>query len=131
MKGRRGRPRKVDLSDPEYRVSRVDPLAEGLSQGLDQEVVLRLLSSKNRPEKRDRVKYEQTQWFSQLKEASIKYFGSCVLCEACRNSDFELKLKKLTIHHRNYRHWFDESMATDVTVLCHRCHGSYHRSHRR
>ena len=94
-------------------------------------MVLRLLSSKNRPDPRDRRKYEETQWFSQLKEAAIKYFGCCVLCESGRTSSWDEKLSKLTIHHRNSRHWFDESMSTDVTVLCHRCHGSYHRRHRR
>lgn len=109
----------------------MDPLQEGLYQGLDQAVVLRLLGSKNKPDPKDRRKYEETEWFRQLKEAAIKYFGCCVLCEAGRTSDWEMKVKKLTIHHRNYRHWFDESLATDVTVLCHRCHGSYHRGHRR
>ena len=102
-----------------------------MGQDLDRQVMLRLMACKNKPEAKDRRKYESTAWFKGLKESAIKYFGCCVLCEAGRTSDFEMKLKKLTIHHRNYRHWFDESVATDVTVLCHRCHSSYHRGHRR
>lgn len=121
----------MKLDDPEFRRPEKDPFVEGLSQGLDQAVVLRLLASKNKPEARDRKKYEATEWFKSLKKSAIQYFGSCVLCEAGRTSDWEMKVKKLVVHHRNYRHWFDESMATDVTVLCHRCHGSYHRGHRR
>ena len=121
----------MNLDDPDTRDLVPNIIQMASSQGIPQAVMIRLMTCKNNPEASDRRKYESTDWFRILKETAIKYFGCCVLCSAGRTSDFENKMKRLVIHHRNYRHWFDESMATDVTVLCNPCHGRYHRGHRR
>ena len=118
------------MDDPERRTPRVDPLKAGVDQGIDQATMLRLLACANRPEARDRRKYEATAWFRGLKRQAVQYFGCCVLCERGRAMDFAGKLRALTVHHRNYRHWFDESLATDVTVICHPCHRKYHAGRR-
>jgi hypothetical protein len=133
---RKYQPRKVskgmvNLQDPERRTPRTDPFSAAIAQGMARAEILRLLGCRNKPAVSDRRKYEGTEWFRALKAAAIHYFGSCVLCEAGKNLEFEDKLKRLVIHHRNYRHWFDESMSTDITLLCTRCHGRYHRGHRK
>jgi len=93
-----------------------DPFA----QGLDKKVVLRLLSG--RFEKPDLDKYHTTDWFDSLRTFCIEYYKSCVLCGTDKN---------LQLHHRVYRHLFDESIGEDVTILCARHHSSYHRGGRR
>ena len=88
--------------------------------GLDPNVVTRLLACKNRPDPKDRVKYEKTEHFAKIKSLCVMLQGSCVLC-GLANKD------KLTAHHRNYYNLFRESALTDVSCICNRCHGSYHR----
>jgi len=89
--------------------------------GLKPEVVLRLLSCNNKPKTPDRVKYEKSEHFEKVKSAVQTLYKVCVLCGASKN---------LVTHHRNYRNLFREHLTEDVTLLCQRCHGRYHRGHR-
>lgn len=123
----RGRPRKVDLADVEAGRPGFDVLQRAEQFGLGQETMLRLLHCRNRPDPKDVAKYYRTDWFRGLTREALQYFGSCVLCERGRGMDMADKAKALVVHHRNYRHWFDESLSTDVTLLCNPCHGRYHR----
>ena len=95
----------------------IDPM----SSGLDKEVVLRLLSCKNRPDRRDRSKYEKTEHFGRVKNQALGVYRSCALCNVRKN---------LAVHHRHYRSLFREHLLRDVVVLCQKCHGRYHRGHR-
>ena len=89
--------------------------------GLSKDVVLRLLTCDNKPDAKDRVKYEKTKHFLRLRERVEEVYGTCVLCEGGKN---------LVTHHRNYRNLFREHVFKDVGLLCQRCHGRYHRGHR-
>ena len=89
--------------------------------GLSKDVVLRLLTCDNKPDAKDRVKYEKTKHFLRLRERVEEVYGTCVLWEGSKN---------LVTHHRNYRNLFREDIFKDVVLLCQRCHGRYHRGHR-
>ena len=89
--------------------------------GLAKDVVNRLLLCGNRPDTRDRAKYEKSKHFLRLKERVEEGYQTCVLCESGKN---------LVTHHRNYRNLFREHVYKDVVLLCQRCHGRYHRGHR-
>ena len=89
--------------------------------GLDKEVINRLLTCNNKPEVRDRQKYEKTKHFLRLKTRVEEVYQTCVLCEGSKN---------LVTHHRNYRNLFREDVYRDVVLMCQRCHGRYHRGHR-
>ena len=95
----------------------VDPM----SSGLDTDVVLRLLSCENRPDRGDRSKYEKSEHFGRVKNGALGVYRSCVLCNARKN---------LAVHHRHYRSLFREHLFRDVVVLCQTCHGRYHRGRR-
>jgi hypothetical protein len=95
----------------------VDPVDSGLCG----DVVLRLLSCGNRPDRRDREKYEKTDHFARVREGVEGMYGTCVLCNRSKN---------LVVHHRHYRSLFREDLVRDVVLLCQRCHGRYHRGHR-
>jgi len=86
--------------------------------GLARDVVLRLLTCKNKPDPKDRAKYEKTEWFQELREKAIQLYKSCVLCGVKKN---------LQLHHRNYLRLFNEDLHEDVTILCARHHSSFHR----
>lgn len=101
---------------PDNRI-KTDPKASELSQ----EVILALLTSKNKPNPKDRGKYEKTEHFRRLKAAALALYRSCVLCNGTKN---------LVVHHRNYLNLFQEHLTEDVVVVCNFCHGKYHRGHR-
>jgi len=98
-------------------VVEVDPM----SSGLDTDVVLRLLSCENRPDRGDRSKYEKSEHFGRVRNGALGVYRSCVLCNARKN---------LAVHHRHYRSLFREHLFRDVVVLCQTCHGRYHRGRR-
>ena len=53
--------------------------------GLSKDVVLRLLTCDNKPDAKDRVKYEKTKHFLRLKERVAEVYGPCVLCDGSMN----------------------------------------------
>jgi len=102
-------------------------MTDPFSQRLDAALVLRLLSlgrkgSKRWPDAKDRAKYEKTEHFKRLTKVTIALYGSCVLCD---------RKEKLCPHHRHYLTLFHEDIHKDVTLMCRRCHGNYHRGSRR
>lgn len=56
-------------------------------------------------------------WNKKKNEALSHYGGSCVLCSS---------KSYLNVHHRNYNNLWHELMS-DLTVLCAKCHDSYHK----
>ena len=110
--------------------SRGDEEAEGImskflksdpyAQGLDRDLAIHLVTATRAPTKQAQARYCHTPHFRALREAAVEVYGTCVLCGRTPEST------TLTIHHRNYRHLFEEDIQKDVVLICQRCHRKYH-----
>ena len=91
------------------RPKKVDPF----KQGLDKDVVLRLIEGKHT--KQDRAKYYRTQWYKDLVQEAVDTIGWCLICGA---------EKGLTWHHNKhgYKRMFAERFMVDGCLVCKRCH---------
>jgi 5-methylcytosine-specific restriction endonuclease McrA len=76
-------------------------------------------SRKNRrPQRRESYfKYLKSPHWKMMRKAALQTYKACVICSAT---------KKLQVHHRNYKHLYDEIITEDLIVLCKDCHSLYH-----
>jgi predicted HNH restriction endonuclease len=116
---------RAEGSVDKYSRNKVDPFKEELEVS----VTRRLLEGKGY-RKTDLQSYYKTSWFEGLTRFCIDYYKRCQLCGKPAPAANSLDKKGFTVHHNNYTHLFDENINQDVTLLCSRCHGNYHRGRR-
>ena len=100
------------------------PEARAREAGFSPADVIAILGHAGRkaPEARLQARYKRTAWFRELTRQVLEFHESCVLCGSMSHP---------VVHHRHYRSLFNEDPIRDVTRLCQRCHGHYHRGARR
>ncbi len=69
------------------------------------------------PGKESYYHYLQSDHWQQIRIEALKLFRTCVLCGS---------KNKLNVHHRNYKHLYQEIITEDLIVLCKSCHEEYH-----